>query len=107
MIPPRWRRIARERVSILVRLAREEARAHPERSKRYIELAMKIAEKYKVRLPKSAKRKFCKRCRAYWIPGVSVSVRLKSRERIIAYICASCGYEKRYPYAKKARKAPN
>lgn len=106
MIPPRWRRIAQERTRILFRLAEQEFERHPERSKRYVELARRIAEKYKTRLPKRLKRSYCHSCGAYLKPGKSLTVRLKPKEKVVSYLCRECGHEKRYPYAKRRSKAP-
>ncbi|MBI4017535.1 MAG: ribonuclease P [Candidatus Aenigmarchaeota archaeon] len=101
MIPPRWRRIASERIRILFRLAREESAKHPERSKRYVELALVIAKKYKVRLPKKLKRSYCHECHAFWRIGTNVTVRLNARERVVSYVCKECGKERRYPYGQE------
>src|SRR3989338_1308478 len=104
MIPPRWRRIAQERIQILFRLAKEEAAVHPKRSKRYVELATKIGEKYKVRLPKKFKRMHCRRCKAYWMFGKNVTIRLLPKERVVSYRCRECGAAKRHPYVKYGQK---
>lgn len=81
-------------------MAEQEADEHPERSKRYVELALTIAKKYKVRLPKHLKKKYCHRCHAFWRLGTNVTVRLRSKEKIISYLCKECGREKCYPYGK-------
>lgn len=54
--------IAKERMEILLKLAKKEARKNPERSRRYAMLARKIGMRYNVRLPAGWKRKFCKSC---------------------------------------------
>jgi len=57
---PLWQqKIARERIQILFSLAEKEIKKHPERSRRYIELARKLGLRYNVRLPRELKRKFC------------------------------------------------
>ncbi|MCK4635040.1 MAG: ribonuclease P [Candidatus Aenigmarchaeota archaeon] len=101
MIPGWMKRIARERISILLKLAEREVSAHKERSKRYVELARKIGMRYKVRLPKKYKRKICKSCNAYLKPGVNCTVRLVPKERCVVWRCVECGRERRYPYAKR------
>lgn len=55
-------RIAKERIEILLDLAKKEFKNHPERSKKYVELARKIGKRYNVRLTKKQKRSFCKKC---------------------------------------------
>ena len=48
--PESWVRIAGERIDILLGLAGKEAKKHPERARRYVELARKIGMRYNVRL---------------------------------------------------------
>jgi len=99
---PEWqRRIAKERIRILFELAEKEFKAHPERSRRYIQLARKIGLRYNVRLSKELKRKFCKNCNSLLIPGFSSRVRIKSKEKIVEVECLNCGKIYRYPYSKK------
>lgn len=94
--------IVRERIAILFGLAESEARTHPQRSKRYVQLARRLASRYNIRLG-SLKRKFCKKCNALWVPGRNVRVRVASRERCVTYEC-ECGTVTRFPYAReKAR----
>ncbi len=90
-------RIARERISILFRLANENAKTHPERSMRYIGLARKIGTRYLVRLPRRLKVSFCKKCNSPLIPGYNVSVRLVPRHKVMEYRC-ECGEVKRISY---------
>lgn len=54
--------IARERMEILLRMAKKEACRNPDRSRRYAMLARKIGMRYNVRLPGEWKRVFCKGC---------------------------------------------
>jgi len=94
---PAWQqRIARERISILFDLAKKEIKKHPERSRRYVELARKIGLRYNVRLPKELKRKICKKCNMLLVPGVTCKVRLKEN-KIVIY-CLACKSIYRYPW---------
>jgi ribonuclease P protein subunit RPR2 len=94
-------RIARERISILFRLAGENAKTHPERAKRYVGLARKIGTRYLVRLPRRLKLSFCKGCNSPLIPGYNLTVRLAPRHKQIEYKCI-CGEIKRIPYRREA-----
>lgn len=107
MIPGHFKRIARERIAILMKLADSEARDHPERSRRYAELAKKIGKRYKVRIPKKYKRRVCKKCGSYMKPGFNCTVRLVPKERCAVWRCAKCGSERRYPYTKRKIGAGN
>ncbi|MFH0817480.1 MAG: ribonuclease P [Candidatus Micrarchaeota archaeon] len=97
-------RIARERISILFRLAWENAKTHPKRSKRYVSLARRIGARYLVRFSGKSKLSFCKGCNSPLIPGYNLLVRLNPRHKMIEYRC-SCGEVKRISY--KPRKSQN
>ncbi|MEM5836342.1 MAG: ribonuclease P protein component 4 [Candidatus Aenigmatarchaeota archaeon] len=86
---PEWQlKIARERIQILFNLAEKELREHPERSRRYIELARKIGLRYNIRLPREMKRKFCKNCNTLLKPGLTCSIRIQNKMIIIK--CWNC-----------------
>jgi ribonuclease P protein subunit RPR2 len=96
---PRWQqKIAKERIQILFDLAEKEFKKHPERSKRYVELARKIGLRYNIRFPKELKRKFCKNCNSLLIPGYSSQVRIKSEKKVLEVKCLNCKKIYRYPY---------
>jgi len=99
---PAWQqKIAKERIQILFRLAKKEFKAHPERSRRYIELARKIGLRYNIRFSKQLKRRFCKKCNTLLKPGTSSQTRIKSKKKIVEVKCLKCGKIYRYPYVKK------
>lgn len=96
---PDWQtKIAKERIEILFRLAEKEFKSHPERSKRYIELARKIGLRYNVRLYKDEKRKFCKNCNILLKPGMTSKIRLDKSTKTINVQCLNCNKVYRYPY---------
>ncbi len=91
------RKIARERIEIL--LSRAEKERDSVLAKRYVDLALRIAKKYRVRIPKRWKRRFCKKCHAFWHPGENLLVRLvKKPHPHVLYICLECGRKYRFPY---------
>ncbi len=95
---PDWQtKIAKERIQILFSLAEKEFEKHPERSKRYIELARKIGLRYNVRLSEE-KRKFCKKCNTLLKPGITSQVRLDRKTKTINITCINCRKIYRYPY---------
>ena len=95
---PDWQtKIAKERIEILFSLADKEFKKHPDRTRRYVELARKIGLRYNVRLPKEEKRKFCKNCNTLLKPGTS-KVRLDKKTRTVNVMCLHCKKVYRYPY---------
>ena len=82
--PEAWKKIAKERIAILFHQAEGEFEKHPERSKRYVELARKIGMRYNVRLAKEMKMRFCGECLSYLKPGVTSRVRArKDRQAVV------------------------
>jgi ribonuclease P protein subunit RPR2 len=90
------KRIARERILELFEEAEKVFKKHPERADRYVELARKIAMKYKIRLQKELKKRFCKHCYKYLMPGANCRVRL-NKEKVV-YYCFHCKKYMRFPY---------
>ena len=97
-------KIARERMERLFQLAEENAMEHPERARRYVELARKIGQRYNVPTPAEWKYRFCKRCNSFWIPGETVIVRVKPEPQPhVEYICLVCGARRRKPYLREKK----
>ncbi|MBI2545234.1 MAG: ribonuclease P [Candidatus Aenigmarchaeota archaeon] len=91
-------RLARERIDILLSVAEKEFRKHIERSRRYVELAQKIALRYNVRLIENEKRSFCKKCNTLLKPGVTSQTRLDKDTKTVNVTCLNCKKIYRYPY---------
>ena len=61
---------------------------NPELSNKYVKLARKAAMKVNLRIPRELKRKYCKHCYSYLVPGKNSRVRIhKSR---VIYYCFNC-----------------
>ncbi|MBW3015897.1 ribonuclease P [Candidatus Woesearchaeota archaeon] len=80
--------IAKERIKELFRQADQEFKNDPKLSDRYVQLARKIAMKFRIRIPRELKRKFCKHCYSYFKPGVTVRIRTKPGK--VVYYCLKC-----------------
>jgi ribonuclease P protein subunit RPR2 len=77
------RRIARERVNILFTLAERVFPYEPELANRYVEIALAVQQKAKIRMPRKWKRRYCKRCHSFLVPGVNARVRLRSGHVVV------------------------
>ena len=93
-------RIAKERIEILIDLAKKEFKNHPERSKKYVELARKIGKRYNVRLTKEQKRSFCKKCNQLLIPNETSETIIDSIKKVVNIKCKNCSYIYKYPCNK-------
>jgi ribonuclease P protein subunit RPR2 len=88
--------IAGERIEILFNLAQKEARAkNLHRANRYVDLARKIGMRYNVRIPGNYKRRFCRHCHTYLVPGDNSRVRIRDKKIII--FCKTCNGYTRMP----------
>jgi len=77
-----------EKIKILFSEAAEQFPKNPSLSDRYVQLARKIAMKHKIKFPRELKRRFCKHCYAYLVPGKNCRVRIQ-KHRVI-YFCEKC-----------------
>lgn len=83
--------LARERIEILVACALREK--DEELAGRQAALAKKISMRHRVRLPYSIRQLFCKKCKAFIVPGRTSRVRVgRSNARAVRLTCARCGH---------------
>jgi len=98
------RRIARQRIQTLFRLANEAFDEDPLLAQRYVDLARRIAMGARVRLPKEYRRQVCRHCKSFILPGVSSRVRIRQkREPHVVITCLSCGKRMRILLRKKEK----
>lgn len=81
-------KIAVERIWRLFELAEQEFLKHPERSRRYVQLAKRIAERNNVSIPKELRTEFCKYCSAYLKLGKNAKLRVKGKMLLLT--CMEC-----------------
>jgi len=99
---PEWQKeTVRERIRILFRQAETEFRLHPERSHRYVGMAMKLCMRYNVKMPEGLTRRFCRSCRSYLVPGENSRVRTSPTQKAVIVTCLECGKASRHPYRKE------
>jgi ribonuclease P protein subunit RPR2 len=88
--------IPEERIDRLQALAREATReGDVDRSREYVRLARRVAERHRLSLPRTFRRFTCDACDAYLVPGVNARVRLQSGHVVVR---CDCGELHRYPY---------
>ena len=91
--------IAKERIKILFQQAEEVFSSNKSLANRYVTLARKIAMKVKLHIPLELKRKFCKHCYKFLMPGVNSRIRTRDGKVIIS--CLECKKFTRIPVRKK------
>ncbi|MBU0636425.1 ribonuclease P [Candidatus Micrarchaeota archaeon] len=81
--------VSLERMYRLFELAEQEFERHPERSNRYVQIALKLGSRNKVRIPLSLKHQYCKKCKAFLKKGKNAVFTKTPAWTEIA--CQSCG----------------
>lgn len=100
--------IAVQRVRLLFKLAKSRARSGDfDLARRYIEIALKISRKSRTRLSRNYKRGYCRKCLVPLIPGITLSIRIKSEGRgsRVVYRCLLCGWIRRYMIKASKRRS--
>ena len=95
--------LAEQRIRRLFQLAEGACRERPDLADRYVAIARRISMRHRVGLPRELKRRVCKSCYCYLVPGANARVRADGRNVIIT--CLRCGGIRRYPY-KQPRRQP-
>ncbi len=86
------KRIAEKRIDFLLDLADQKKYEDYELSRRYIELSIRIAKKYRIRLGKR-KLRFCKKCH---YPYRGDRMRIRISKGVVRIACVNCGNIRRF-----------
>lgn len=82
-----------ERIYRLFELAGQELESHPERSKRYVQLAREISKKVRARIPDELKTKFCKKCNSFLKDAQNAKIAKTAAWTLVK--CLACGFERK------------
>jgi len=98
------KKIAQERIDILLNEAVQGLQEGSEIAQRYVALARRIGMRYKVRIPSRWRLFICRGCHRLILPGINSRVRLqKRREHHLTITCLECGHIKRMPIKRMHR----
>jgi ribonuclease P protein subunit RPR2 len=98
------KQIAKQRIQILFQQAERTCRDNPQLSQRYVQIARKIAMSARMRLPTESKRRICKKCNSFLVPGQNSRVRIKPRRELHKVVtCLNCGNQTRIPLKPKLK----
>ncbi|WP_278973888.1 RNase P subunit [Nitrosopumilus sp.] len=87
------RKIAIERMQILIEKAILNAKINPELSKRQAFLARRISTRHKIRMPYDLRMVFCKKCKSFIAPGLNSRIRIgRTSVKSIRISCNLCGH---------------
>lgn len=88
--------MAEQRIQRLFELAAKAYPQRPDLANRYVDIARRISMRHRVGIPGELKKRVCKECGSFLVPGENSRVRLDGRNIVIS--CLVCGAVKRYPY---------
>ncbi len=94
--PKYQKKLVVEQIKTLFEQAKLRFREDRKLSNKYIKTARKLGMKFKVRIPKGLKRKFCRHCYSYLVPGVNLRVRTHNGK--VVYYCLECKRFMRFKY---------
>jgi len=95
---PKQKEIALQRIKILFRQAEDTFHKNKVLANRYISLARTIAMKVHAQIPLELKRRMCKHCYKYLVPGTNARIRTRDGKVIIS--CLECKKFMRIPTKK-------
>ncbi|MDQ3851916.1 MAG: RNase P subunit [Thermoproteota archaeon] len=85
------KQIAREHIDLLVEYALHEKDDHL--AAKLARQAKKIAMHQRIRLPYEIRQFYCKRCKAFIVPGRSARVRVgRAKTKAVRITCLKCGH---------------
>jgi len=87
------RKIALERMQILINSAISNVKMNPDLSQRQAALARRISTRHKIRMPYELRIVFCKKCKSFIAPGINSRIRLgRASVKSIRITCNLCGH---------------
>ncbi len=90
---PAKKKIATERMEILIDNAISNAKLNPKLAQRQASLARKLSMRHKVRMPYVLRMLFCKKCKSFIAPGINSKIRLgRTSIKSIRITCKFCGH---------------
>ena len=93
IVKPGAKKIAMERMQILIENAITNAKQDPKLSQRQASLARRISTRHKIRMPYHLRMVFCKKCKSFIAPGVNSRFRLgRASVKSIRISCNLCGH---------------
>ena len=90
---PSRKKIALERMYILVKTAISNARSDPNLAEKQANLARRISTRYRIRMPYELRINFCKKCKKFIVPGINSRIRIgRTSLKSIRITCNFCEY---------------
>ena len=82
------KKLALVEIEDILNKAKEVFDGNPDLAHKYAKKSRRIALKYKLKLPLRLKRRICKNCHSYLVPGKNL--RIRTRKGHVVYYCLNC-----------------
>jgi len=88
--------LVRHKIEVLFKEANGAFKQDKAKANNLVKKARNLSMKYKVKIPNKLKRRFCKHCYSYLMPGTNCRIRTKEGKVVI--YCIECKKFTRIPY---------
>ena len=92
-------KLALTEITAILTKAREVFDEKPDLAHKYAKKSRRMALKYKLRIPSNLRRRVCKNCFSFLVPGKNLRVRTTRGH--VTYYCLNCKKFMRFGYKKK------
>ena len=100
---PSRKKIALERMYILVKIAISNARSDPNLAEKQANLARRISTRYRIRMTYELRINFCKKCKKFIVPGINSRIRIgRTHLKSIRITCNFCEHTYRKVIAQSS-----
>ena len=100
---PSRKKIALERMYILVKIAISNARSDPNLAEKQANLARRISTRYRISMPYELRINFCKKCKKFIVPGINSRIRIgRTPLKSIRITCNFCEHTYRKVIAQSS-----
>ena len=100
---PSRKKIALERMYILVKIAISNARSDPNLAEKQANLARRISTRYRISMPYELRINFCKKCKKFIVPGINSRIRIgRTSLKSIRITCNFCEHTYRKVIAQSS-----
>ncbi len=98
------RGIVLERIDVLfVEAGKAALGGDSDSADRYVLNARKLSSRNNVSIPRELKRRYCRYCYRYLLPGKTSRVRINSLKKRVEVRCLGCGRMNFHPYIRERR----
>lgn len=85
----------KDSIGLLFKQAEEKYPIDPKIARTYLSMAWKLVKKYKIKLTKEQKAKFCRKCLVLRIPNETLKIHFDKKNDFFVLECLNCGNKRK------------